>query len=477
MHNIVWFRSDLRTMDNPALSAALTSEPTYPVRAIFCITEDQWLMHNWGANKISFILQSVIELQQNLEKLNIPLDVIDCGSFKSTPQALLKYLRQYKSSNLFYNCEYELNEQQRDLEVDKLLSINDIKTHKLHSQTLIEPGVILTKQNTPYNIFTPFKKSCYAYLFNNIPKLLAAPTRQPGNFKFEKFDFINNKYLSNPILKLWPAGQKAALQQLQQFCDHEITEYKTQRDFPVLLGTSTLSPYLATGSISVKQCLIAALNANEQQLAGGNPSITCWIDELLWRDFYKNIIWHFPELCKGKNFNTKYDTLQWQEPGNNLKLWQQGCTGVPIVDAAMRQLLNTGWMHNRLRMVVAMFLTKNLLIDWRHGESFFSKHLIDLDFASNNGGWQWSASTGTDAAPYFRIFNPISQSSKFDPNGEFIKRFCPELKTLNIKQIHDPSTTLSTTQLKKLPYQTIMVDLTQSRLRAIERFRNCNLKN
>jgi deoxyribodipyrimidine photo-lyase len=477
MHNIVWFRSDLRTLDNPALSAALISKSKLPVRAVFCITEKQWLSHDWGANKIGFVLQNLISLQQQLQELNVPLDIIECNDFKSTSQALLKYLQYHKTRSIFFNCEYEFNELQRDLAVEKTLFAHEIGTHKFHSQTLITPGVILTKQNTPYTVFTPFKKACYAYLFNNLPKLLSKPKPQVGDFAFENFDFKNNKYLNNALLKQWPAGQIAALKILKHFCEADISDYKNRRDFPALSGTSTLSPYLAVGAISVKQCLIAALNANEQQLAGGNPNITCWIDELWWRDFYKQIMWHFPDLCKGKNFNSKYDTLLWQKPGDNLTRWQEGRTGVPIIDAAMRQLVTTGWMHNRLRMVVAMFLTKNLLIDWRHGERFFSKHLIDLDFASNNGGWQWSASTGTDAAPYFRIFNPISQSIKFDASGAFIKHFCPELKSLDHKQIHDPSTALSASELKNLNYPKIMVDLSKSRLLAIERFKGVNHAN
>lgn len=472
MHNIVWFRSDLRTLDNLALSSALNSKSKLPVRAVFCLTEKQWQSHDWGANKIGFVLQTIITLQQQLQELNVPLDILDSNDFKSIPQTLLKYLQRHQARSIFFNYEYELNELKRDIELEKTLFAHKIGTHKFHSQTLIPPGTIMTKQNTPYTVFTPFKKSCYTYLFNNTPKLISEPKPQSGTFKFETFDLKNNKYLSNNILKLWPAGQTFALKLLRQFCNEDICQYKNQRDFPALHGTSTLSPYLAVGSISVKQCLIAALNTNENQLAGGNQNITCWIDELWWRDFYKQIVWHFPDLCKGKNFNAKYDTLNWQDPGNNLTLWQQGRTGVPLIDAAMRQLVNTGWMHNRLRMVVAMFLTKNLLIDWRHGERFFSAHLIDLDFASNNGGWQWSASTGTDAVPYFRIFNPISQSLKFDPNGEFIKKFCPELKSLDHKQIHDPSAIFSNTELEKLNYPSIIVNLSQSRSRAIDRFKN-----
>lgn len=472
MQNIVWFRSDLRSLDNPALTAA---QALGNIRAVFCITLKQWQEHDWGANKIGFILQCVLDLQIQLHKLNINLDLIDCDDFKTQPIALAQYLQTQNATTLLYNCEYELNEIRRDVAVTDALNNSTIKIQSFHSQTLIAPGKILTKQNTPYTVFTPFKKSCYEYLFKHALIIEPKPKHQTTKIAPIKSNIINSKYssyINNPILKIWPAGQNAALKILNDFCSSKIEDYKSHRDFPALSGTSTLSPYLAAGCISAKQCFIAALNTNNNELAGGNPNITCWMDELLWRDFYKQIMYHFPKLGKGENFNAKYDKLNWRSPGKSLEAWKNGKTGIPLIDAAMRQLVSTGWMHNRLRMVVAMFLTKNLLIDWRHGEKFFSEHLVDLDFASNNGGWQWSASTGTDAVPYFRIFNPISQSLKFDAHGTFIKQYCPELAALNAKQIHNPSSNLSPTELAKLNYPRIIVDVAKSRLRALEYFKS-----
>jgi deoxyribodipyrimidine photo-lyase len=475
MYNIIWFKNDLRTLDNSALSAAMYSKPLYPVRAVFFITEQQWQAHNWGFNKISFVMQSVLVLEEELKKLNIILDILICQNFKLIPQALLEYLQNKQAVALYYNKEYELDESSRDIAVEKLVANNKIAVNSFHDQTLIAPGRILTKQKTPYTVFTPFKTACYAYLYDN-------PLHLPSKLKSQNLndkvvlrdiavDSLINKYINNPILAQWPVGQQHALKLLKDFCNNGINNYKDNRDFPSLTGTSKLSAYFAVGAISVRSCFVAAVNVNNQEFAGGNANISCWISELLWRDFYKQIIFHFPNLCKGENFNHKYDKMPWLEPGNNLLLWQQGKTGIPIIDAAMRQLVATGWMHNRLRMIVAMFLTKNLLIDWRHGELFFSKHLVDLDFASNNGGWQWSASTGTDAVPYFRIFNPVAQSKKFDPQGSFIKKFCPELQSLDSKQIHDPSASLTAIELKKLGYPEIMVNLPKSRLRALEYFK------
>ncbi len=475
MYNIIWFRNDLRILDNPALTAALSSKPLYPVRAVFFITEQQWQAHNWGLNKIGFVLQSVLALEKELQKLNIILDILICKNFKLIPQALLKYLYTQKSISVYYNKEYELNETTRDIAVERLLRDEQISFYSFDDQTLIPPGIILTKQKTPYTVFTPFKTACYSYLYENALSLQSKPKPQNTHCKeVLRSHYINeliNHYIGNHILDQWPAGPQPALKLLKTFCTNSINTYKDSRDFPALASTSKLSAYLAVGAISVKQCFIAAIKANNQEFTSGNSNISCWINELLWRDFYKQIIFHFPNLCKGDNFNTKYDKIRWMKPGKNLLLWQQGKTGIPIIDAAMRQLVTTGWMHNRLRMIVAMFLTKNLLIDWRHGELFFNQHLIDLDFASNNGGWQWSASTGTDAVPYFRIFNPIIQSKKFDPNGIFIKQYCPELKNLSSKQIHDPSATFSSSELHNLGYPVIIINLPQSRLRALEYFK------
>ncbi|HNB19211.1 MAG TPA: FAD-binding domain-containing protein, partial [Agitococcus sp.] len=231
--------------------------------------------------------------------------------------------------------------------------------------------------------------------------------------------------------------EEAALKRLDIFCQHHIRGYKDNRDYPLHPeGTSRLSPYLAVGSISARQCFQAAIN--EQQAYGHSDGIDCWISELAWRDFYKHLMVAYPHLCKHKAFKANTDNIVWRHDQVDFQRWCEGKTGFPIVDAAMRQLNTIGWMHNRLRMVTAMFLTKDLFIDWRWGERYFMEHLIDGDLAANNGGWQWSASTGNDAAPYFRIFNPALQSQKFDANGDFIRRYVPELAHLDSKTIHEP---------------------------------------
>ena len=267
---------------------------------------------------------------------------------------------------------------------------------------------------------------------------------------------------------LWPAHNQEADNRLKQFCESQILSYNIDRDLPSVKGTSTLSPYLAIGAISVRQCLDFALSINKGHLTDNNPNVDCWISELVWREFYTHILIHFPHVCRGHAFKKNTDTLPWSQNKTLLNDWKNGNTGIPIIDASMRQLVRTGWMHNRLRMISAMYLTKNCFINWREGEAFFLEHLIDGDFASNNGGWQWAASTGTDAAPYFRIMNPIRQSERFDPEGKFIKEYCPELSHLSKKIIHDP-TSLSPVKINNYPQR--KVDLKSSRLNAISVFK------
>ncbi|HCL4097052.1 TPA: deoxyribodipyrimidine photo-lyase, partial [Pseudomonas aeruginosa] len=274
---------------------------------------------------------------------------------------------------------------------------------------------------------------------------------------------------ADSLRRLWPAGEEVAQERLRDFADQHLADYHERRDFPALPGTSQLSPYLAAGVLSPRQCLDAALVANRGEFSGGQQGAATWINELLWREFYKHILVGYPRVSRHRPFREETEALRWRQAPAELEAWQQGRTGIPIIDAAMRQLLATGWMHNRLRMVVAMFLSKNLLIDWREGERWFMRHLIDGDLAANNGGWQWSASTGTDAVPYFRLFNPLSQSERFDPRGEFIRHWLPELAGLERKAIHDPS---SLGLFAGVDYPRPMVDLKASRERALAAFRN-----
>jgi deoxyribodipyrimidine photo-lyase len=268
---------------------------------------------------------------------------------------------------------------------------------------------------------------------------------------------------------LWPAGERAAAKRLEAFVDGRISRYKTDRELPGVDGTSTLSPYLAVGAISPRQCLKAAVEWNKGKLSGGHPGADQWIAELIWREFYRHVLVAFPRVCMGRAFKSETDRIRWRYDEGEFAAWCEGRTGYPIVDAAMRCLNATGWMHNRLRMVAAMFLAKDLLIDWRWGEKYFMQRLVDGDLASNNGGWQWSASTGTDAAPYFRIFNPVSQSRKCDPEGVFIRKWVPELAGVSGDEVHDPSE-LPPLVRAGLRYPEKMVDHGEARERVMSAF-------
>ena len=240
--------------------------------------------------------------------------------------------------------------------------------------------------------------------------------------------------------------------------------YKDDRNFPAIDGCSKISPYLNIGVVSSKWCLIKAREHNNNQLEEGSRGIVHWVSEILWREFYRHIMYNFPRVSMNKAFQAYTEDLKWSENQEHFESWMNARTGIPIVDAGIEEMKQTGWMHNRLRMIVAMFLSKNLLIDWRKGEKFFMQHLIDGDLASNNGGWQWSASTGTDAAPYFRIMNPETQSLKFDTQGEYIKKWLPQLKDCPVSEIHMPSNP------EQYGYVKPIVDLKQSRQAAIDAF-------
>ena len=267
---------------------------------------------------------------------------------------------------------------------------------------------------------------------------------------------------------LWTAGEHAALTRLGAFANQRIGAYKDDRDAPAINGTSVLSPYLAAGVLSPRQCLRAAMDANKGLYTKGKKGPDAWINEILWRDFYKHFVVGFPHVVKRRPYKLDTEAIEWDENDELLGAWKDGRTGYPIVDAAMRQLEQTGWMHNRLRMIVAMFLTKDLFLDWRLGEKHFAEKLVDYDFASNNGGWQWSASTGADAAPYFRIYNPSSQSKRHDPEGAFIKKFVPELGDVPATKIHDPA---EGGALFASDYPAPIVDHSQARERAIDAFK------
>ena len=484
-HYLMWFRRDLRIHDNTALAAiceqANASEA--PVTAVYFITPEQWLEHDDSLVQVDHIARTLPILAQKLEdQLNIALNVYLCADFDKSVEAITELCAEQKITTVMANHEYEGNEIDRDEKLTKQLANNDIEFIRHHDQCILPPLSITTNDgDSMYKVFTPFYRKWRDTLeagslsaheatkvtANNKTKariksmaLKSATDNANTSASIEKLahkivadyqkplEYDEKKFTDKPAqLKQaredYPAGEDAAIQRLKEFVAEDIEDYDVSRDKPILQGTSHLSAYLTIGAISPRLCYLQAAQAQEK-LHGNdsdNEDINRWISELAWRDFYRHVLVDKPKLIEHKAYKEDADDkINWSYDKDDFAAWCAGKTGVPLVDAAMRCLNATGFMHNRLRMVTAMFLTKDLLIDWRWGERYFMQQLIDGDFASNNGGWQWSASTGTDSAPYFRIMNPFSQGKSHDAKGEFIKTWLPELKDVPVSTLHSEDT-------------------------------------
>lgn len=466
---LVWLRTDLRLRDNSALHAAAERGP---VIVLFLLSPDQWQRHDDAPCKVDFWLRNLHELRAGLDKLHIPLLIRTANHWDEAPNVISLLCQELDIETVHVNEEYGINEAARDAAVAQALEDDGIHLRSHLDQLFFAPGTLLTKGGTCFQVYSQFRKVCYERLNLGVPSLVPTPrAQQELHIASDEVPGQVEGFETPPISlrKEWPAGEEAAHERLELFTDEILRTYQESRDIPARDGTSRLSPYLAAGVLSPRQCLHAALANNHGEFETGNSGAVSWINELLWREFYKHILVGFPRVSRHRAFREDTEKLRWRRSQKDLEAWQQGRTGFPVIDAAMRQLLATGWMHNRLRMVVAMFLTKNLLIDWREGERWFMRHLIDGDLAANNGGWQWSASTGTDAAPYFRIFNPISQSERFDPEGRFIRRWVPELSGVEGKAVHDPSR-LGLFGVADYPQP--MCDLSATRERALEAFKS-----
>jgi deoxyribodipyrimidine photo-lyase len=469
MNQLIWLRNDLRISDNTALAAAMNAGPTI---ALYLITPAQWHRHDEAACKVDFWLRNLAQLSGRLAELNVPLLIRRVDDWVGVPTLVAELCREFEIGTVHINDEYGVNERRRDDAVAEALAGTFTEMRRHLDQLLFAPSTITTLAGDCFKVFSQFRKVCYVRLAQALPACVPTPQPQaPMAFASDRVPELVEGFAqpSDYLRSLWPAGEEFARRRLAMFAADDLAAYQQRRDIPAEPGTSQLSPYLAAGVISPRQCLHAALGANRGEFDGGNPGAVTWINELLWREFYKHILVGYPWVSMGRAFRRETEALPWRHAPDELEAWQQGRTGFPIIDAAMRQLLATGWMHNRLRMVTAMFLSKNLLIDWREGERWFMQHLIDGDLAANNGGWQWSASTGTDSVPYFRLFNPISQSSRFDPEGLFLRRWLPELEGLGDREIHNPAKLNGL--FATLEYPEPIVDLPMSRERVMSAFR------
>jgi len=427
---IHWFRQDLRIQDNPSLEAASKFSSFIPIY-IFDDTNagefemgsaSKWWLHN-----------SLLNLNKDLGG-NLKL-------FKGDPIEILKQLADdYSVTEISWNRCYEPWRIERDKKIKSELENKNINTHSFCGSLLWEPWNISKDDGTPYRVFTPYyKKGCLnadePRLPINPPELNNLFTKDIQSDPLESLDLIPKVAWYEDFEMEWKPGEEGAHQNLENFLEEGLLNYKEGRNFPSQKFVSRLSPHLHFGEISPNEVWYRAKTM--ETAAGIEKSLAHFHSELGWREFSYYLLYHFPDFPT-VNFQKKFDEFPWHKNDNFLKLWQSGQTGYPIVDAGMRELWQTGYMHNRLRMVVGSFLVKNLLIHWLEGEKWFWDCLVDADLASNSAGWQWVAGSGADAAPYFRIFNPITQGLKFDPEGEYTKKYVPELKNLPNKYLFSP---------------------------------------
>jgi deoxyribodipyrimidine photo-lyase len=403
--NIFWFRRDLRLDDNAGLYHALKQDkPVVPVFIFDTNILDD--LEEKTDRRVEFIHLTLENLQAALVKKGASLEV-----YYGTPMAAFKkLLEKYRIEKVFTNHDYEPYARKRDGEVAHLLKAHGVSFYTYKDQVIFEKNEVLKDNGEPYTVFTPYSKRWIASL-NDF---------YTGSYSTGKY--FRNFYVQPPhhIPSLASMGFKKAGKPFPPASLDEdiISKYDKQRNLPAITGTTHLGLHLRFGTISIRYVTQQAQKLN-----------AVFLSELIWRDFFHSILWHFPKVGEGKAFKDSYDYIKWRYPEEEFERWRRGNTGYPLVDAGMRELNETGFMHNRVRMVTASFLAKHLLIDWRWGEAYFAEKLLDFDLAANNGNWQWAAGCGCDAAPYFRIFNPALQAKRFDPTLQYIKKWVPELET------------------------------------------------
>ncbi|MFT5084504.1 MAG: deoxyribodipyrimidine photo-lyase [Lentisphaeria bacterium] len=422
---IHWFRQDLRLSDNPALVAAAQRGKVLP---IFILDDDNAGKHSMGAASRWWLHQSLHALNKSLRgQLRV---------YRGDPKEILGELSKHlPGCSVYWNRCYEPWRIARDKQIKTMLSNLGLEAHSFNGSLLWEPWSVHKKDGTPYKVFTPFyRRGC----------LNAMPPREPlakPKLVFAKGDFAEISIDDLELLpriawdaglqSCWKTGESAAHSRLKTFVNDGLSDYKEGRNYPAKACVSRLSPHLHWGEISPNQIWY------DVQRTGNGSNEDCLLSELGWREFSYSLLYHFPSLPR-KNLQSKFDLFPWRNNAKRLACWQQGMTGYPIVDAGMRELWQTGYMHNRVRMVVGSFLVKNLLLHWHHGERWFWDCLVDADLASNSASWQWIAGCGADAAPYFRVFNPITQGERFDPSGAYTRHFVPELSALPEKYLYRP---------------------------------------
>lgn len=461
--SLCWFRRDLRDFDHAALCYAL--QQSEQVLCVFVFDSTILASLHRDDRRVSFIWHAVAELDQALRQQGSALCVVHGDAKTEIP----RLAAHYQAQAVFCNHDDDPSAIARDHAVAQTLATQGCAFFDAKDHVIFERAELLTQAGKPFSVFTPYKNSwlknintefLQSYPVEHYRSALWQQPHVPPLPSVADLGFVACDFAALHI----KTGMRGGEQLWADFLPR-MSLYKQARDFPAVKGVSYLSAHVRFGTVSIRQLARTAFEHGGEGAEG-------WLNELIWRDFYQQILYHRPDVASGHSFKAEYEGLVFPGEEAHFVAWSEGRTGYPIVDAAMRQLQQVGWMHNRLRMITASFLVKDLLIDWRKGEAHFARWLLDYDLAANNGGWQWAASTGCDAQPYFRIFNPITQSQKFDPKGQFIRRYVPELANLDDKAIHAPW------QAKQLPlgfrlgrdYPHPIVDHAAQRLRALALF-------
>ena len=440
MRILFWFRQDLRLADNTGLYEAMR-DTAGDVVPFYTAGADRPTTAKAGAHGVGddtppararFTLDSLADLARAVERAGSRLAIDRAPAI----EALQRAAQRARADAVYWNDEYEPALQRRDEEVERALVAAGLAVRRFHDRLLVPPGAVLSRAGTPFVVYTAFRRACEALpLGSPLPEV-----RRLAPHDLPALDLSTSGACgSGEGPASWPGGVTAARRRLARFVGHGLAGYATGRDLLAGGSISRLSADLRSGTLSPRTVAAAVLRAaraepRDRALAA---SAEKFVAELRWRDFYAHVLHHFPH-CERGAFRREFDRIRWQGDPGHLEIWRAGRTGYPVVDAAMRELAATGFMHNRARMIVASFLTKDLLLDWRLGESYFMHCLVDADLASNNGGWQWAAGTGTDSQPYFRIFNPVLQGQRFDPDGAYVRRWVPELARVPRRWVHRP---------------------------------------
>ncbi|KAF2095487.1 hypothetical protein NA57DRAFT_67878 [Rhizodiscina lignyota] len=483
-----WFKRDLRTFDNQGLSMAArkAKDAGVPLVCMFLVSPQDYQAHLTSPARVDFDLRTLAVLKEDLGALDIPLYVETVEKRKALPSRIVELCKEWGAKHIYCNIEYEVDELRREAWLTKRCLEKGVSFTAVHDDVVVHPGDLSTGAGKQYAVYSPWYRAWVTHIHAH-PELLDAcdqPEKNPSStrkrlkelFSIEIPAAPENKKLTPDEKKrfehLWPAGEHEAVERLEKFLKNRISKYKDTRNLPGEDGTAKVSVHHSAGTLAARTSVRMARDVNSiKKLDGGNPGVQSWISEVAWRDFYKHVLCHWPYICMSKPFKYEYTNISWEYNPDHFTRWCTGTTGFPIVDAAMRQCNQTGYVHNRCRMIVASFLAKDLLLDWRMGERYFMEHLVDGDFASNNGGWGFSSSTGVDPQPYFRIFNPLLQSEKFDASGEYIRKWVPELAGVKGNAIHDPYGRGAGTQAEKQGYPRPVVDHKQCRERALARYK------